>query len=560
MTSSGNSAVDQAFGEAIAHFAAGRLAETDAAVRAILQVDPTHVQSIRLLAQVARFARQPETAVSILREALRVAPQSAETHHEMGAILFSMNHVGEAIESYKRALALKPDFAACLSDLGETEFHCGRPEEAIRLIERAMLLDGKDAGLHERYLRAVRFEAERYPRMVFEHHKRWGELYADPLAKEIRPHGNDRTPERRLRIAYVSGDLFSHSVSFFVDKIFSFHDPAEFTVFVYADVRVKDGFTDRLQAMSPHWQEITGRTDAQVAEMIRKDEIDILVDLAGHSPWNRLGLFAIKPAPVQATYLGYPDTTGVKAIDYRITDEWCDPVGESERFHTEKLLRVPAPFVCFRSLKATPEVSAVPAASGKPITFGSFNILSKLNPELIGLWSRVLQAVPKSRLMLKGWMLGDTSTANRLREAFARHGVEPEQLILLPHEADVLMHLRRYHEIDIALDAYPYHGTTTTCEALWMGLPVVTLAGKTHAARVGVSLLNAVGHPEWIAQDAEAYVKLAAGLARDVAGLSKIRSELREQMRASTLMDAPRFVRGLENGYREMWRNWCASA
>jgi len=560
MADIGNVSVEEAFSQAIAQFAAGRLQDSEAIARAILQRDPTHVQSIRLLAQLARFAGQPETALTIAREAVRVAPQSAEAHHEMGTILFSLNRVGEAIEAYRRAIALKPEFAACLGDLGEVEFHCGRPEEAVRLIERAMLLSLKDAALHERYLRAMRFQAEQHRAIVFEQHKRWGAVYTDPLAKSIPPHQNDRSPERALRIGYVSGDLFAHSVAYFADKIFAFHDPAVFTVFVYADIRVKDGFTDRLKAMSPHWQEITGRADNQVAELIRQDKIDILVDLAGHSQWNRLGLFALKPAPVQVTYLGYPDTTGVKAIDYRITDEWCDPPGESEQFYTEKLLRLPPPFVCYRSLKATPEVSPLPAAADKPITFGSFNILSKLSRELIALWARVLQAVPGSRLTLKGWMLGDATTANQLRKAFAERGVVPDQLILLPHEPDILAHLRRYQEVDIALDAFPYHGTTTTCEALWMGVPVVTLAGKTHAARVGVSLLNAVGHPEWIAQSAEEYVTLATNLSRDVRGLAKIRAELREQMRNSTLMDAPRFVRGLENAYREIWRNWCASA
>ncbi len=296
--------------------------------------------------------------------------------------------------------------------------------------------------------------------------------------------------------------------------------------------------------------------------MIRSEQIDILVDLSGHSKLNRLSLFAHRPAPVQISYLGYPDTTGMAAMDYRLVDELTDPPGMTagtiDCLCTEKLLRLPAPFLAYRPPEMAPEITPPPAQSAGPITFGSFNTLSKINQDLLSLWSRVLQAVPDSRLMLKGWPLSDPAIARWYPQEFLNRGISPARLILRPGLPEHRDHLAAYGEIDIALDTFPYHGTTTTtCEALWMGVPVITLAGKTHAARVGVSLLNAASHPEWIANNPDDYVDLAKKMANDRPALAHTRSELRNKMQNSPLLDGSRLVRNLEAAYRDAWRAWC---
>jgi predicted O-linked N-acetylglucosamine transferase (SPINDLY family) len=315
--------------------------------------------------------------------------------------------------------------------------------------------------------------------------------------------------------------------------------------------------TAKLQAHAHAWRSIVRLSDEQVADMIREDRIDILVDLAGHSADNRLLVFARKPAPVQVNYQGYPATTGLTAIDYRLTDILSDPPGLNEPYYSEQLIRLPRTDWCFHPSEDAPAVTALPAIRNGHVTFGSFNNLAKVNEPLLKLWAEILRSLPTSRLSLKARGLASMSAQDMVRQVMSKHGVAPDRLDF-SGQVPWAEHLPRYNQIDIALDTYPYHGTTTTCEAMWMGVPVVTLAGPIHVARVGVSLLTNVGLPELIAQSPEQYVQIAIGLAGDLVRLAAVRRSLRDRMLASCLTDGESLARDIENAYRTMWQTWCA--
>jgi predicted O-linked N-acetylglucosamine transferase (SPINDLY family) len=303
--------------------------------------------------------------------------------------------------------------------------------------------------------------------------------------------------------------------------------------------------TEQLKHHIDHWREVHSENVDKIASQIRQDEIDVLIDLSGYTADNRLEVFALKPAPVQITWLGYPNTTGLSAMDYRITDAWADPAGE-EAWHSERLLRLPTGFLCYTAPDQAPEVAPLPALKTGHITYGSFNNLAKHNDRVIALWSRLLQAQPEARLIIKNGSLNDVQTAQSLKDRFAQHGIT-EQLELIGRIPEQNGHLALYGRIDVALDTFPYNGTTTTCEALWMGIPVMTLEGDRHAGRVGVSLLNQIGHAEWIAPDEDAYIAKAIQIGHDLNALANIRHTLRQDVQHSPLGDSKAFTKAFES-------------
>jgi predicted O-linked N-acetylglucosamine transferase (SPINDLY family) len=328
------------------------------------------------------------------------------------------------------------------------------------------------------------------PTDVLAEHRRWSEQHTASLANDRQPHANSPDPNRRLRIGYLSPDFCRHSVAFFIESLLAAHDRSAFEILCYANVSQTDIITERLQGLADKWRDIVHLSDQQVAELVRADAVDILVDLVGHTVNNRLLVFARKPAPVQISYLGYPNTTGLSTIDYRLTDAWADPPGRADRFHTETLVRLQGGFLCYQPWPGTPEVSPLPALTSGHITFASFNNATKVNPEVIALWSKILRLLPNARLIMKALQLGDIGTRQRFAQLFEQNGVSMERVELLGWASSTAEHLELYNRVDIGLDPFPYNGTTTTCEALWMGVPVIVLAGNTHAARVGVSLLS----------------------------------------------------------------------
>ncbi|MGI9342155.1 MAG: hypothetical protein ACR2QV_04855 [Gammaproteobacteria bacterium] len=355
----------------------------------------------------------------------------------------------------------------------------------------------------------------------------------------------------------MSPDFTSHSVSHFTRKLIAVHDRSRVEVCCYFAKAKRDEITDEIEARADRWRVIVGMTDDEVVAQIRDDRIDILIDLAGHTAQNRLLVFARRAAPVQVSWLGYPNTTGLSAMDYRVTDAIADPPGADDRWYSERLVRLPDGFLCYQSDQPEPAVAAAPCVERGHVTFGSFNNLPKLTADVVQTWSRILKAIPGSRLLLKSSALADERARSRIIDEFGAQGIPAARLELLGLIPGRQQHLAAYAGIDVALDTYPYNGTTTTCEALWMGVPVVALRGNRHSGRVGASILHHAGLPELVADTEDDYVEIAISLARDPQRIVGMRERLRPMMRDSCLMDTPRFARSLETAYRDVWAAWC---
>jgi protein O-GlcNAc transferase len=534
---------------------AAKLAPNDAAIRLNLGVT---------LLELRRYG----DAEIHFRRALAIEPDRPEANNILGNALFSQGRLAEAEACFREALRLRQDYAPAHDNLGRVARAQGRIADAVTSYREALALQPRP-GTHSNLLLALNYLHEVPPAEILAEHQRWAARYAEPLTAASVPPERDPLPGRRVRVGYLSPDFSNHAVAYFFEPVLEAHDRAAFEIFCYSNVLASDTVTARLRAKAEHWRDIAPLSDEQAVELIRRDRLDLLVDLAGHTARNRLLIFARRAAPVQLTWIGYPNTTGLSAIDYRLTDEISDPVGKTETLHTEKLERLSGPFSVYRPPVDAPEVGPLPAlAPGSAdvpvgridkavdapgaITFGCFNNFAKVTPPMIALWSRLLAAVPAARLFLKSRGLDDSATAERIRGDFAAHGIAPERLMLDGRELSVPAHLALYDRVDVALDTFPYNGTTTTCEALWMGVPVVTLAGKTHVARVGVSLLTHLGATDWIAATPDEYLAKACALAADRPRLAEIRAGLRQRMSASSLCDATGFTRGLETTYREL--------
>lgn len=466
-----------------------------------------------------------EAALECYRAAAANAFNPVRAQIDAANVLVDLWRLDEAIEAYRQAVAMEPQSTRILSGLLFFSHLASSP------LDRAALFE-----LHRDY------------------GKRVLALAREPMHQTV-----PRDPrKRRLRIGYVSPNFSRHSVGYFIEPVIAHHDREAVEVFCYYTERAADETTHRIAAHATVWRQVHEEDDETLARLICADGIDILVDLSGHTAGNRLGVFARKPAPVQMTWLGYADTTGMAAIDYRITDAMSDPVPHAESFHTERLLRLNDVFLCYRPAEEAPPVTA---RSEGAVVFGSFNALEKVNEQTISVWARILEAIPDARLLVKAKLLQFRDTERRFRQALERHGIAPERLALHAWSPDRSHHLGLYGEVDIALDTFPYNGTTTTCEALWMGVPVITLPGDRHMARVGATLLNAAGLPELIAPHAEGYVAAAVALARDSARRRVLRAGMRERLEASVLLDHGRFVRDLESALRRVWdERWAEGA
>jgi len=498
-----------------------------------------------------------DEAIACFQRAIKLEPGRPEALNILGSALLDAGRIGEAKKQLQAALRLKPAYPAAHDNLGRALRSQGRPGEAVAEF-RSALAAQPSPSTHSNLVYALNFVPGLPAEEIFAEHKRWSQLYAEPLKKNAPVLINSRDPTRRLRIGYVSPDFVHHAVSYFIEPVLAAHNRAEVEVVCYADAPVADATTARLRALSDQWRDIAPLNDDQVAELIRNDKIDILVDLAGHTARHRLLVFARRPAPAQITWIGYPNTTGLAAIDYRLTDKISDPPGQTEAFYTEKLVRLPEVFSCYKPSDQAPVVSDLPALKNGYVTFGSFNHFAKINPAVLALWARLLVRLPTARLFLKARSLADPETATGVRETFSHHGVLLDRLTLCSDELSVADHQRLYQGVDIALDPFPYNGTTTTCEALWMGVPVVTLAGQTHVSRVSASLLTYLGRPDLITHSEDDYIEKCAALASDLRRLAEDRTNQREKMRISPLCDAVRFTAQLETTYRELWRQRCA--
>jgi predicted O-linked N-acetylglucosamine transferase (SPINDLY family) len=427
----------------------------------------------------------------------------------------------EAIEAYRRAFEIQPDYAGAHSNL----------------ILTALYHPGCDAA-------AVRKECER-----------WENQHGVPRRRFIRPHENDANPRRRLKVGYVSPDFFRSAVSNFLLPLLEAHDHAGFEIHCYASVRRPDAVTARLKKCADVWRDASGVRDDVLAEMIREDRIDILVDLTLHGANNRLLTFAQKPAPVQIAWLGHPGGTGLQTMDHRLSDACLEPEGSDWSASVEETVRLPDSWFCYDPIDEFPEPGELPALSAGHVTFACLNPFCKINDAVLRRWSAVLSAVERSKLLLR---CPEGETRQRVRQFLGSLGIAAERVDCVPTSLPRADYLRLFQQIDIALDPFPYNGGTTTCETLWMGVPVLTQPGKVTVSRIGLSILSAAGMPEFVAQSEAGYVRLAAGLAHDLPHLARLRGTLRERMKASPLMDGPRFAGAVEAAFRQMWSAWCA--
>ncbi|MEA2734812.1 MAG: protein O-GlcNAc transferase [Humisphaera sp.] len=544
-----------------AHRLAGRFDRAVAAYRAALRIDPNYTDALVNLGIALASARQGDDAIDAWRGALRLDPNDADALTNLGNIYREMGRLGDAIDHTERALRLRPEQPWLLTNLANAYAQQGRPDRAIELYRRAVAAAPKSAATHSNLLIELMFQGSASPVEIFDEHRAWARAHEEPLRGAIRPHANDcRDPNRRLRIGYVSADFRQHVVSFFFEPILQHHARERFEIFCYSRTPVADEYTRRMQSYGHTWREIFALRDAQVADMIRADGIDILVDLAGHTAHNRLSIFAHKPAPVQASYLGSPGTTGMSAMDYRITDAVNDPPGLTERYYTERLIRLPRCAWAFRPWDHAPPVAPAPPLRERgDVTFGSFNRSSKISDATVATWSRLLLRTPESRLLIRWRSMADDGARRRLFARFADHGIAAERLEARAGSPTIADYLADYAHVDIALDTFPYNGVTTTCDALYMGVPVVALEGDFHAARIGATLLRAAGLDELVARDAEDYARLGSELASDPQRIEQFRHSLRPRIESSPLLDGASLARAIEDAYREMWRTWCAT-
>jgi protein O-GlcNAc transferase len=614
--------MDELLSTAVRLHRAGRLSEAEGLYREVLAHNPEHADAIHLmgmltqqsgkLTEALRLIQRSveldptaphfhgnlgallgrmglhEEAVESLREALRLKPQYAETWHNLGIALARLRRRRGAVEAFDRAVRLRPGHAEtyhlrghCLRELGRLEeavqSHLkaielepnnaspwqglmaaygeqGRIEEAVRCQRRRVELEPQSSFTNSDLLATLLFSDEIGPRELYEEHVQWSQRHAAHVAGRRPDFDNDPSPGRRLRIGYLSPDFRNHPVPRYMTPIIESHDRREVEVFCYSDVRDADAYTKRIRDHADEWRDLVGLSNDAAGEQIRKDRIDILVDLAGHMDNPRTLLLAARAAPVQVAYCGYPATTGIQAVDYRITDDQVDPPGVSDGYYTEKLFRIPGCCWCCEP-EASPEIGPLPMLETGRVTFAVLNRLAKVRPRMIRLWAQVLDGTPGSRLMVLVARGAENDAS--IFQLFGENGIPPERLELVGRRSRE-DYFRLYNRVDIALDTFPYLGTTTTCDALWMGVPVVALEGQICVSRSGVSILRTVpGAGAWVGSSPEAYMKIALRLAGQPAALVELRTGLREKMRQSPLLAYDALTRNLEAAYRTMWAGWC---
>jgi predicted O-linked N-acetylglucosamine transferase (SPINDLY family) len=534
--------------------AQGRLADSQAALRAAAATGHCSVALLRNAGQAHLAAGDAGAARDAFRRALAIDSADLECRRGLAFALARLREISEAESLLVDYVARRPQPSNAHFMLGHLRVLAGRQEEGRELLRAGALRPDAPAAEASTYLFDLNYMPDITPVARRAAHEAWDLRFAQGLASA--PVRRDRDPQRPLRVGVLSPDLRAHAVSFFLRPLLSGLDAAELEVIAYANVARPDIVTEELRQLVAGWRDIRPCSDDEAAQTVRADRIDVLIDLAGHTADNRLLVLARRPAPVQVGYLGYPATTGMAAIDARIVDRWTDPEG-AEAHASERLLRLDRCFLAYAPT-AYPEVVAPPFRRNGNVTFGSFNNLAKLNSRVIELWSRVLHAVDGSKLVLKHDATGDAGIQQHLAGLFARHGIGEDRLRFLSRTPDLVSHLAAYAEVDVALDPFPYNGTTTTCEALWMGVPVVTLTGDHHAARVGTSLLTAVGFAPGIAADADDYVRTCVQLARAPSMLDALRTLLRPEMAASPLCDGVGLAEAFTGALRSLWREWCA--
>src|SRR5277367_4795821 len=527
-----------------------RLPEAEAVFRHVIELKPDFVEAHSNLGNLLRDLGRLNEAEASCRQALQIQPDLAEAHNNLGITLRDLGRRNEAEASYRQAIELKPDYAEAHSNLGSTLKDLDRLDEAISCYRRALQIKPDFSEAHSNLIFALDFSMSEDAASLEAERKGWGERHAAPLYQQQRAFSNTLEPERRLRIGYVSADFREHSAARSFEGIVLHLNRQQYEVYAYSNNAREDAFTQRFKQSVTGWCKIAGLSDDEAADQIRQDQIDILVDLSGHTAGNRLLMFARRPAPIQ---INHAIGTGVKTIDVFFTDAVMVPP-EERSLYAETVYYLPCA-LCYSSDAVPPPVNALPALQQRAITFGSFNRLCKVTDATIALWSRVLQAIPDSRLILKTGELDDDATRTHVIERLVRAGIDATR-VELQGKTSWATHMAAYNQIDIALDPFPQGGGITTLEGLLMGIPAITLRFPTITGRCSASILTTLGLTDWIAETEDAYVALAVGKALDREALAVLRSTLRARVKSSVLGDAKAYVKSFEVAYRELWRAW----
>ncbi len=540
-----------------------RMFRFDEAVKALANAvahDPNYDEALINLG-VAHFMRgDAGDAISAYRRVLDRNPENAFARYSLGVAYLEDQRLSEAEAEIRAALERDPKNAMAHNTLGVLLLDQHHVAEARVAMREAANVNTESAPVfYSNYAFSTLYAPDVDNAEVLEIHREYGRRFATDEPVLSQPHLNPREPERKLRIGYLSPDFRAHSVAYFFEALLEKHDRAKFEIALYSDTTRLDVVSRAMRAGADVWVETAGLSDEALAQKLKADGVDILVNLAGHTSGNRLPVCALKPAPIQIEYLGYPETSGVPSQDYRIVDARTDPEGVSDRQSTERLIRLPDCFHCYRPVGRDQAPGPAPHIRQGYVTFASFNVLPKVTDQAIAAWAAILKAVPGSHFLIKCKQLRDTRVQARVREAFVQAGIESSRIEMAAFMPSVQEHLAQYGRVDLALDTFPYNGTTTTCESLYMGVPVLTLRGNNHRSRVGLSLLHAIGlADEFVADDLDDYIARAVAWGRDPKPLADIRAQIRPMMERSPLRDENGFTRTLENTYRDLWRQWCA--
>ncbi|MFM0302789.1 tetratricopeptide repeat protein [Paraburkholderia sediminicola] len=545
---------EAAYNLANALHALGRRREAVSHYQRAIEQAPVHADAYNNLGIVYQESGSREDAAQAFSAAIRLRPGFVAALNNSATLLRTLGRLADAESRLREALAADPHHSVTHNNLGNVLKDQGCLEDGIDCYRRALTCDPYNVVAHSNLAYALSFQAE-HPQPQLDECRRWSVRHEAPYRGTHRPHPNDATPSRRLRIGYVSPDFREHCQTLFTLPLLSHHDHEQFEVFCYASVVRPDGLTQRVATHADVWRDVRELTDERLAQMIHNDRIDILIDLTMHMADGRPLLFARKPAPVQIAWLAYPGTTGIDAIDYRLTDPWLDPTG-SDAWYSESSVRLPDSFWCYDPLSDTPAVNALPALSNGYPTFGCLNNPCKLSDATFRMWGGVMREMTDARLLL---MAPHGPARARLLDRLGQQGISGGRVSFASFRPRA-EYLRTYHQIDVGLDTFPYNGHTTSLDSYWMGVPVVTRVGDTVVGRAGLSQSANLGLRELVADSDAQFVETAAQLARDLPRLNEMRGGLRARIAASPLMDGARFARHVEAAYRDVWLQWCERA
>ena len=534
---------------------AGLFQEAALACQQALALNPNSPEAAVNLGNALKGLNRFDEAVQAYQRALAIKPAFAEAEYNLGTSLETLGRLEESVEAHERALKINPDYAEAANNLGIALKSQGRQDEAIAAYQRALSVNPNYVKAHTNLLMALQCRPGTNLSELATAHADWDDRHATPLKSTWQPFHNSRDPERRLRIGFVSADLGRHPVGYFLIGAFEALDPEHFQTICYSDRPEKDDFTDRFVRAADTWRDVRRMSDQQLAGQIRADGIDILFDLTGHTGNHRLLVFARKPAPIQVSWIGYAGTTGMAAMDYLLADRFQIPESFDTHYR-ETVIRLADGHVSYEPPAVAPEVGPLPATKHGHVTFGSFNKPDKTAPQVVEVWSEILRRVPESRLIMKYKGLDDEATRGRYIDRFSKQGVAADRLDFRGWSSHADM-LAEYNQFDLALDPFPFSGGVTSCEALWMGVPVVTCPGETFASRQTFSFLSNIGLTDTIAADLQDYVGLAVRLTNDLSQLARRRAELRDRMARSPLCHHQRFAENLSQELRTIWRGWC---